>query len=264
MAALQAMYSPFVRTNDRIQVMSVRSAELTKYASNALLATRISFMNELARLAEEVGADIEQVRVGVGSDPRIGPKFLYAGPGFGGSCFPKDIRALTHTARGYGIELAVVEAAERANERQKRMLGARVRNHFRGTSLTGRKIAVWGLAFKPETDDVRESPALALIDDLLSAGATVSAYDPVASKTARAHLRDRIELADDMYAAVESADALVVVTEWKQFRSPDFARLKTSMRGNAIFDGRNIWEPASRRSASPTTASAAAPAPSPR
>lgn len=240
---LRHLYAPFVRTNDRILVMDPKSAELAKYAANAMLATRISFMNELSRLAEVVGADIDRVRRGIGSDPRIGPKFLFAGPGFGGSCFPKDIRALTHTARGHGVELAVVEAAERANERQKRVLGARIRGHFGGGSLADRRVAIWGLAFKPETDDVRESPALSVIDDSLAVGAQVVAYDPAAIETARALLGDRIEYATNMYDAVEGADALVLVTEWKVFRRPDFGRIKAAMRSLGIFDGRNIWNP---------------------
>lgn len=244
---LRALYAGFVRTNDRVIVMDVRSAELTKYAANAMLATRISFMNELARVADAVGADIQQVRTGIGSDPRIGHKFLFPGPGFGGSCFPKDIRALTHTARGYGIELSVVEAVERANERQKRLLGAMVRDHFGGGSLTERRVAVWGVSFKPETDDVRESPALTVIDDLLAAGAVVVVYDPAAMDTARSVLGDRVEYADDMYAAADGADALVVVTEWKSFRRPDFARLEGLMRTPALFDGRNIWDPTELR-----------------
>ncbi|HEY5923855.1 MAG TPA: UDP-glucose/GDP-mannose dehydrogenase family protein [Kofleriaceae bacterium] len=238
---LRSLYASFVRTNDRVLVMDVRSAELAKYASNAMLATRVSFMNELARLAEAVGADIENVRVGIGSDPRIGPKFLYPGVGFGGSCFGKDIRALVHTAHGHGLELSIVEAVERANERQKRLLGARIRAHFGGGTLTGRRIAVWGLAFKPETDDVRDSPALALIDDLTRLGGSIAAYDPVARETARARLGDRVEYAADMYEAAKDADALVLVTEWKQFRRPDFQRIKQLMRGDTVFDGRNIW-----------------------
>ena len=240
---LKALYAGFVRTNDRVMVMDVRSAELTKYAANAMLATRISFMNELARVADAVGADIQQVRQGIGSDPRIGPKFLFPGPGFGGSCFPKDLRALSHTARGYGLELSVVEAVERANERQKRLLGALVRDHFGGGTLTERRIAVWGLSFKPETDDVRESPALTLVDDLLTAGAQVVVYDPAAMKTASDVLGDRVQYAADMYAAAADADALVLVTEWKLFRRPDFARLAAAMKTPALFDGRNIWNP---------------------
>jgi UDPglucose 6-dehydrogenase len=244
---LWSLYAGFVRTNNRVIVMDLRSAELTKYAANAMLATRISFMNELARVADAVGADIQQVRTGIGSDPRIGPKFLFPGPGFGGSCFPKDLRALTHTARGYGIELSVVEAVERANERQKRLLGSLVRDHFGGGSLTDRRVAVWGVSFKPETDDVRESPALTLIDDLLAAGAEVVVYDPAAMGTAREVLGDRVGYANDMYAAVDGMDALVLVTEWKSFRRPDFDRLKGLMRTAALFDGRNIWNPSELR-----------------
>jgi len=244
---LRNLYAPFVRTNDRIMVMDPASAELAKYAANAMLATRVSFMNELSRLAEEVGADIDKVRRSIGADPRIGPKFLFAGPGFGGSCFPKDIRALTHTARGHGVELGIVEAADRANERQKRVLGARLRDHFGGESLAAKRVAVWGLSFKPETDDVRESPALTLIDDLLSSGATVVAYDPVATESARSLLGDRVSYAASMYEAAEGADALVLVTEWKEFRGPDFARLAESMNSAVVLDGRNIWNPAELR-----------------
>jgi UDPglucose 6-dehydrogenase len=243
---LRALYAPFVRTNDRVMMMDVRSAELTKYAANAMLAVRISFMNELALLAERVGADVDRVRKAVGADPRIGPKFLFPGPGFGGSCFPKDIRALSHTARGAGMTLEVVDAADRANERQKRVLGARVRAHF-GGELGGTRIAVWGLAFKPETDDIRESPALAVVDDLRAAGATVIAYDPVAMPNVKAQLGDAIAYAKTMYAAAEGADALVLVTEWKQFRSADMARLKAVMRQPVLFDGRNVWDPAAMR-----------------
>jgi UDPglucose 6-dehydrogenase len=238
---LRALYAPFVRTNDRVMVMDVRSAELTKYAANAMLAVRISFMNELALLAERVGADVEKVRKAVGADPRIGPKFLFPGPGFGGSCFPKDIRALAHTARANELVYEVVEAAERANERQKHVLGARVRDHF--GALAGRRIAIWGLAFKPETDDIRESPALTVIEDLRAAGATVVGYDPAAMSNVRAQLGDAITYAPTMYAAAEGAHALVLVTEWKQFRGADMRRLADVMAERVIFDGRNIWDP---------------------
>jgi UDPglucose 6-dehydrogenase len=243
---LRALYAPFVRTNDRIMVMDVRSAELTKYASNAMLAVRISFMNELALLAERVNADIEKVRKAVGADPRIGPKFLFPGPGFGGSCFPKDIRALAHIGRGAGLTLEVVEAADRANARQKKVLGARVRDFFGGT-LAGKRVAVWGLAFKPETDDIREAPALTVIADLREAGAHVVGYDPVAMPAIKAQIGDAIELATSEYAAVERADALVLVTEWKQFRGADFRRVKAAMAQPVVFDGRNIWDPATMR-----------------
>ncbi len=239
---LRSLYAPFLRTSDRIRVMDVRSAELTKYAANCMLASRISFMNELALLAEKVGADIESVRRGVGSDPRIGNKFLFSGPGFGGSCFPKDLRALIHTAEQHGAELTVVDAANRANERQKRVLGERIRAQL-GGDLSGKRIAVWGLAFKPETDDIREAPALTLIADLRAAGAEVIGYDPVAMDNVRAEVGDAVTLVDNMYAAATGADALVVVTEWHQFRRPNFKRLRELMRGNALFDGRNIWMP---------------------
>lgn len=239
--ALLHLYAPFVRTNDRIHVMDVKSAELTKYAANAMLATRISFMNELALLAEQVGADIERVRKGIGSDPRIGPKFLFPGPGFGGSCFPKDVRALLHTARDVNMDLFVVDAVERANERQKRVLGERVRSHF--GSLVEKRIAVWGLAFKPETDDIRESPALVLVEQLVEAGAEVVAHDPAAMDNVRAGLGDRIRYEHDAYDALKGADALVLVTEWHAFRRPDFERIKSLLRQPVVFDGRNIWCP---------------------
>jgi UDPglucose 6-dehydrogenase len=226
--------------------MDVRSAELTKYAANAMLATRISFMNELARLCDLIGADIEAVRKGIGSDPRIGPKFLFPGMGFGGSCFPKDLRALIHTAREHHVELGVVVAVNRANELQKRVMGERVIASL-GPSLTGKRVAVWGLAFKPETDDIRESPALVLIDQLREAGATVTGYDPQAMPNIRAALGDAIELAEDPYAAASGADALVLVTEWHELRHPDLARLGGVMRGRHLFDGRNVWSPADAR-----------------
>jgi UDPglucose 6-dehydrogenase len=239
---IREVYRGVMRTGDRIQVMDIRSAELTKYAANAMLATRISFMNELARLAEVVGADIEAIRKGIGSDPRIGPKFLFAGAGFGGSCFPKDLRALVHTGREVDVHLGVVDAAERANEKQKQLLGERVIAHF-GGKLGGRRVAVWGLAFKPETDDIRESPALVLAGQLRAAGAIVVGYDPAAMANVRAQLGDAIELAADPYAAAAGADALVLVTEWHELRQPDLARLKSTMRTLALFDGRNVWSP---------------------
>jgi UDPglucose 6-dehydrogenase len=239
---LRHLYSPFVRTSDRVHVMDARSAELTKYAANALLATRISFMNDLAVLAEKLGADIELVRKGVGADPRIGPKFLFAGPGFGGSCFPKDLAALLYTSRGAGHELALVRAAEDVNARQKRVLGQKVEGHF-GSNLAGKTIGVWGLAFKPQTDDIREAPALTLIDDLLRAGAHVRAHDPQAMGNVAALYGDQIALADTMYGAAEGVDALVLVTEWHEYRRPDFHRLKKLMREPSLFDGRNVWDP---------------------
>jgi UDPglucose 6-dehydrogenase len=245
---LRHLYAPFVRTSDRIHMMDARSAELTKYAANALLATRISFMNDLALLAEKLGADIELVRRGVGSDPRIGPKFLFPGSGYGGSCFPKDLNALVRTAAAAGHELELVRAAENVNARQKRVLGQKVKNHF-GASLAGRTVAVWGLAFKPETDDIREAPALTLIHDLLEAGARVRAHDPQAMANVGALLGDRITLCDTMYGAAEGADALALVTEWHEYRRPDFKRLASVMKKPdagkkpALFDGRNVWDP---------------------
>jgi UDPglucose 6-dehydrogenase len=244
---LRHLYDPFVRTSDRIHVMGARSAELTKYASNALLATRISFMNDLAVLAEKLGADIERVRKAVGADPRIGPKFLFPGPGFGGSCFPKDISALIHIARSMGHDLEVVRAVEQVNKRQKKLLGEKVLRHFDGT-LEGRTVAVWGLSFKPQTDDIRESPALTLIEDLLAAGATVRGHDPQAMEHVRAVFGDRVTLTESMYAAIEGADALAIVTEWHEYRRPDFQRIKRLMRTPALFDGRNIWDPEELRS----------------
>ena len=240
---LRELYAPFTRTNDRLQFMDPASAELSKYANNAMLAVRISFMNELANLAERLGADIEHVRRALGSDPRIGPKFLYAGAGYGGSCFPKDLKALLHTAGLHELSLEVVAAAERANERQKSMLADKVQRWFeeRG-GLAGRAVAVWGLAFKPGTDDVREAPAMVLIERLVGAGARVVAHDPVAGDNARQVWGDRVGVAPGMYQAAEGADALVLVTEWHEFRRPDFARLKSVMRGEALFDGRNVWD----------------------
>ena len=247
-ALLRELYRGVLRTSDRIQVMDVASAELTKYAANAMLATRISFMNELAHLCEAVGADVEVVRKGIGADPRIGPKFLFAGAGFGGSCFPKDLRALLHAARAHGVPLEVVAAAERANARQQRVLGARAIAHF-GGRLDGRRVAVWGLAFKPETDDIREAPALALIEQLRAAGAAVVAHDPVAMPNVRALLGDAVELADDPYAAAAGADALALVTEWHALRDPDLARLAATMRTRVLLDGRNVWRPDEARRA---------------
>ncbi|HEX4454009.1 MAG TPA: UDP-glucose/GDP-mannose dehydrogenase family protein [Kofleriaceae bacterium] len=245
---LRDLYRGMLRTNDRIQIMDVRSAELTKYAANCMLATRISFMNELARLCEATGADIEAVRKGIGSDPRIGNKFLFAGAGFGGSCFPKDLRALIHTAKQLGVELDVVTAAEAANERQKRVLGDKLLAHF-GGDLRGKRVGVWGLAFKPETDDIRESPALVLIDQLRAAGATIAGYDPEAMPNVRAQLGDAVELVKDAYAAAAGADALVLVTEWHELRDPDYARLRAAMRTHVLVDGRNVWSPADARDA---------------
>jgi UDPglucose 6-dehydrogenase len=245
---LRQLYAPFTRTNDRLHCMDPASAELVKYASNAMLAVRISFMNELARLAEKLGADIEPVREALGADPRIGPKFLFAGAGYGGSCFPKDLQALLHTAEVHEAPLEIVAAAARANERQKQVLANKIERHYAAHGgLAGKSIAVWGLAFKPGTDDVREAPAQVLVDRLLAGGAHVSAYDPAAAEHARARWGDRITLTPGMYQAAEGADALVLVTEWHELRRPDFLRLKTIMRGHALFDGRNVWDAAELR-----------------
>jgi UDPglucose 6-dehydrogenase len=246
--ALRSLYAPFTRTSDRMLVMDRRSAELTKYAANSMLATRISFMNDLANLCEILGCDIELIRKGMGSDARIGPKFLYAGPGFGGSCFPKDLRACINTGREVGYDLEILNAVVDVNERQKRKLGEKVLAYF-GGDLTGKKIAVWGLAFKPGTDDIREAPALVLIEQLLDAGAEVAASDPVAMAGVQKVLGDRIRLDPSHYNVVQGTDALVLVTEWNEFRRPDLARLKQSMRQPVVFDGRNIWNPAELRAA---------------
>ena len=248
LATLQALYTPFTRSSDRIMIMDRRSAELAKYAANAMLATRISFMNELAGLCDAVGADIELVRKGLGADARIGSKFLYAGAGFGGSCFPKDLRAVIRTAKEAGMELQVLSAVEAVNEGQKHTLSKRLLKHFRG-DLAGRKIAVWGLAFKPGTDDVREAPALVLIEDLLSAGARVAASDPVAIPAVRKILGERVELQSSNYQCAEGADALALVTEWHDYRRPNFERLRSLMRTPVLVDGRNVWEPSELRAA---------------
>ncbi|MBH9554257.1 UDP-glucose dehydrogenase family protein [Inhella gelatinilytica] len=239
---MRTLYAPFNRNRERIQVMDARSAELTKYAANAMLATRISFMNELAALAEQVGADIEQVRRGMGSDERIGTHFLYAGAGYGGSCFPKDVRALLHTGREHGLQLGVLEAVQAANARQKRVLVQKLERRL--GPLAGRTIALWGLAFKPNTDDLREAPSLVVIEELLERGASVVAYDPVAATAARAQLHDKagITIVDDAYAALDGADALVIITEWREFRTPDFEQIRSRLRQPLIIDGRNLYE----------------------
>jgi len=242
---MRALYEPFTRNHDRLIVMDIRSAELTKYAANAMLATKISFMNELANLAERVGADIEKVRVGIGSDPRIGYSFIYPGTGYGGSCFPKDVRALIRSAREVDHEPQILAAVESVNTRQKEVLVEKMRQHF-GERLQGCTIALWGLAFKPNTDDMREAPARTIIDRLLQAGARVRAYDPVAAAEAgRIYAGDqRLVLARNAYEAAEGADALAIVTEWQEFRSPDFERLKQLLKNPLIFDGRNLYDPA--------------------
>ncbi|HEY2748343.1 MAG TPA: UDP-glucose/GDP-mannose dehydrogenase family protein [Polyangia bacterium] len=240
---LRNLYAPFVRTNDRIVCMDPRSAELTKYASNAYLATRISFINDVANLCEKVGADVEMVRRGMGMDQRIGPKFLFPGIGYGGSCFPKDVKAVMVTAREHGHPLEILDSVHRVNERQKRLLADKVIAHFGGGSLAGKVVALWGLAFKPGTDDIREAPALSIIERLLEMGAVVHGHDPVANEAVQRQLGARIKLFEHNYEAATGADALALVTEWHQFRRPNFAKLKELMRTPVLFDGRNSWEP---------------------
>jgi UDPglucose 6-dehydrogenase len=237
------IYAPFVRTGQPIIFMDIASAELTKYAANAMLATRISFMNDIANLCELVGANVDEVRTGIGSDERIGPAFLFPGPGYGGSCFPKDVKALARTARDLDSGLAILEAVEAVNDRQKHRLFHKLRGAL-GADFRDTRIAVWGLAFKPNTDDMRESPSLLLIEALLAAGANVVAHDPVAMDEARRHLEDggdRVSFAASNYAAVDGADALVVVTDWNEYRHPDFARIKMLLKRPLIIDGRNLY-----------------------
>jgi len=241
--SLKALYAPFNRNHERIVLMDVRSAELTKYAANAMLATKISFMNEIANIAEQVGADVEQVRRGIGSDPRIGYHFIYPGAGYGGSCFPKDVKALEYTARAHAYEPRLLSAVEAVNAAQKRKLFALLERHFDGR-LQGRTIALWGLAFKPNTDDMREAPSRTLLEQLWAVGAGVRAYDPeAADETARIYGSRKDLVLCDQYAALEGADALVIVTEWKAFRSPDFERIRSTLKHAVVFDGRNIYEP---------------------
>ena len=242
---MKRLYAPFNRNHERLVVMDVRSAELTKYAANAMLATKISFMNEIANIAEKVGADIEHVRQGIGSDPRIGWHFIYPGAGYGGSCFPKDVQALARTARQVGHEALLLQAVEAVNDRQKSHLFELIARHYDG-EISGRTFAVWGLSFKPNTDDMREASSRRLLEQLWDAGAKVRAYDPEARQEAERIFgqRDDLVLCDSAAAALQGADALVVVTEWKQFRSPDFARLRTALRDKVIFDGRNLYDPA--------------------
>jgi UDPglucose 6-dehydrogenase len=241
---MRQLYSPIQRNHDRILIMDPRSAELTKYAANAMLATRISFMNELANLAEKLGANIESVRNGIGSDQRIGYHFLYAGVGYGGSCFPKDIQALQHTAGEYGMQLTIVDAVEKANRTQKQRLLEKVRGRF-GEHLDGRNFAVWGLSFKPNTDDMREAPSRVVINGLLARGARVTAYDPVAMEEARKIFAKEpgVRFASSTVGALDGADALIIVTEWKEFRSPDFDDMKKRLKSPVVFDGRNLYDP---------------------
>lgn len=242
---MRALYEPFTRNRDRLIAMDIKSAELTKYAANAMLATKISFMNEIANLAERVGADVEKVRVGIGSDPRIGYGFIYPGVGYGGSCFPKDVQALARSARQVGYVPAILDAVEEVNARQKQVLFQKISKHF-GGKLKGKTVAVWGLAFKPNTDDMREAPSRVLLESLWEAGAKVRAYDPVAKDETRRIYGDRdgLVLCDSAESALSGADVLAIVTEWQEFRSPDFDGIKSALKQPVIFDGRNLYDPA--------------------
>lgn len=242
-ALMQKLYKPFMINKYRLIITDIPSAEMIKYAANAMLATRISFMNEIALLCDEVGADVNAVRKGIGADDRIGSRFLYAGCGYGGSCFPKDVKALIKTAEENGCDMQILKSVERVNESQKELLYRRLSAYFDG-KLSGRKFAVWGLSFKPETDDMREAPALVLIDRLCAAGASVRVYDPVAMDECRRRIGDRVEYADNIYKAVDGVDALLIVTEWKEFRMPDWTAVQRAMKSPVIFDGRNIYDPA--------------------
>ncbi len=238
---LSQLYQPFVLNSHPVYFMDVASAEMTKYAANAMLATRISFMNDIANLCELVGADVNNVRKGIGSDPRIGSKFLYSGIGYGGSCFPKDVKALVKTGKQYNHTLRILEAVEAVNDDQKKILFDKIERHFDG-NLTGKTIAIWGLSFKPNTDDMREAPSLILIESLLEAGATVKVFDPVAMKEAKHSLEDTVTWNKDIYEAAAGTDAIALVTEWNDFRLPDWERLKKITNGQVVFDGRNIYD----------------------
>lgn len=238
---MERLYRPFLLNNFRVIFMDIASAEMTKYASNSMLATRISFMNDIANLCELVGADVNMVRKGMGADARIGTKFLYAGCGYGGSCFPKDVKALARTGRENGYPMRIIEAVEEVNEYQKSRIFEKLQSHL--GDLKGKRIALWGLAFKPETDDMREAPSHTVINLLLEAGAEVVVYDPVAMNECRRRISDRVTYANDMYHAVDNADALALITEWKQFRLPSWSVIRKAMRGNLIVDGRNIYDP---------------------
>jgi len=242
LSLIKELYAPFVRTENPILVMDNRSAEMTKYAANAFLATRISFINQVANLCEKVGADVAEVRRGIGFDRRIGHYFLFPGVGYGGSCFPKDVRAVIRTAEEYAMDFSLLKEVEAVNERQKHLLVEKVHAHF-GTDLRGRKFAIWGLAFKPRTDDMREAPAIVIIDELLKSGAEIAVHDPEALTRAREVFGDRISYHRANYDALLGADALLIVTEWNEFRRPDFARMREVMKAPMIFDGRNLYEP---------------------
>lgn len=238
---MERLYRPFLLNNFRVIFMDIASAEMTKYAANSMLATRISFMNDIANLCELVGADVNMVRKGIGTDIRIGNKFLYAGCGYGGSCFPKDVKALIHTGKEHGYHMSIIEAVEKVNEQQKEVVFNKLKKALK--NLSNKRIAIWGLAFKPETDDMREAPALVVINRLLESGADVVVYDPVAIEECKRRLGDKVKYAKDMYDAVIDADAIALITEWKQFRVPSWSIIKKAMRGNIIVDGRNIYDP---------------------
>lgn len=242
---MSELHKPFVRTENPIIFMDIRSAEMTKYAANAMLATKISFMNEISNICDRVGADIEMVRKGIGSDRRIGYSFIFPGIGYGGSCFPKDVKALLHLSRENEYRPKIIESVDIVNQEQRKVFYKKISRHFK--SLKNRKIAVWGLAFKPRTDDMRDAPAITIINNLLGDGATVSAHDPKANATAKTIFNDTIEYADDCYAVLENADALVLLTEWNEFRTPDFELIKKKMKTPVIFDGRNIYNPKTLR-----------------
>ncbi len=239
---MKRLYEPFVRQGNPIYIMDIRSAEMTKYAANSYLATRISFMNEIANLCDKLGANVDMVRKGMGSDTRIGKRFLFPGVGYGGSCFPKDVQALAKTSLDNNYTFSILEAVMSVNEKQKKILSQRIIDKFHG-NLKGITIAIWGLSFKPNTDDIREAPALSIIEDLLSAGATISAYDPEANEVVKKKYGDRITLAENMYEALNDADALAVITEWNVFRTPDFSLMKKIMKTHIVFDGRNVYDP---------------------
>jgi UDPglucose 6-dehydrogenase len=244
---LAKLYAPLVRTGAPIIQMDLASAEMTKYAANAMLATRISFMNEIANLCNKVGADVTQVRRGIGTDPRIGKHFLFPGVGYGGSCFPKDVRALVRSGNEVGVDMNIVAAVERVNEKQKEVVVGQVMDHF-GSDLSGLHLAIWGLAFKAQTDDMREAPSIVIINALLEAGATVSAFDPQATKTAREVFADRLTYGRTAYDILDNANALLIITDWNEFRAPDFDRVKSLMADSAaIFDGRNLYDPTALR-----------------
>jgi UDPglucose 6-dehydrogenase len=247
-AAIEVMkdlYSPFMRTSDRLLVMDEKSAEVTKYAANAMLAVRISFMNNIAALCEATGANVDSIRIGIGTDERIGSKFLFPGPGYGGSCFPKDTKAIIKTGEEYGIEMKLINAAEEINHEQKRIIFRKVKNYFK-ENLKGKKIAVWGLSYKPRTDDIRESPSLVLIKELIENEVTISAYDPEAMEKAKEYFSEsngKLSFSQNYYDALFECDALVIMTEWNEFRNPDFNRIKDNLRSPVIFDGRNLYNP---------------------